>query len=79
MTEELGSIEMFRNDFINNFSHEFKTPIVSIRGFARQLQNKDLSDEKGGNIPKLLYLNPKGSLICLLMYYSLQNLKTSSM
>lgn len=46
MTEELGSIEMFRNDFINNFSHEFKTPIVSIRGFARQLQNKDLSDEK---------------------------------
>ncbi|NLG89521.1 MAG: HAMP domain-containing histidine kinase [Clostridiaceae bacterium] len=46
MAEELGSIEMFRNDFINNFSHEFKTPIVSIRGFARQLQNKDLSDEK---------------------------------
>jgi len=46
MTEELGSIEMFRNDFINNFSHEFKTPIVSIRGFARQLQNKELSDEK---------------------------------
>lgn len=46
MAEELGSIEMFRNDFINNFSHEFKTPIVSIRGFARQLQNENLSDEK---------------------------------
>ncbi|MBU3175686.1 HAMP domain-containing histidine kinase [Clostridium estertheticum] len=42
MTEELGSIEMFRNDFINNFSHEFKTPIVSIRGFAKQLQNDNL-------------------------------------
>ncbi len=38
MTEELSGIEMFRNDFINNFSHEFKTPIVSIRGFAKQLQ-----------------------------------------
>ena len=46
MTEELSSIEMFRNDFINNFSHEFKTPIVSIRGFARQLQNGHLSEEK---------------------------------
>ncbi len=46
MTEELGSIEMFRNDFINNFSHEFKTPIVSIRGFAKQLQKDNLSTEK---------------------------------
>ena len=46
MTEELGSIEMFRSDFINNFSHEFKTPIVSIRGFARQLQNDNLSTIK---------------------------------
>ncbi|WAG55697.1 HAMP domain-containing histidine kinase [Clostridium estertheticum] len=46
MTEELGSIEMFRNDFINNFSHEFKTPIVSIRGFAKQLKNDNLSTVK---------------------------------
>lgn len=46
MTEELGSIEMFRNDFINNFSHEFKTPIVSIRGFAKQLQNDNLASDK---------------------------------
>jgi signal transduction histidine kinase len=46
MAEELGGIEMFRNDFINNFSHEFKTPIVSIRGFARQLQHGDLSREE---------------------------------
>ncbi len=46
MTEELGSTEMFRNDFINNFSHEFKTPIVSIKGFAKQLQNDDISEEQ---------------------------------
>jgi signal transduction histidine kinase len=46
MVKELGSIELFRNDFINNFSHEFKTPIVSIRGFAKQLQNEDLPIEK---------------------------------
>ncbi|PYG85741.1 signal transduction histidine kinase [Ruminiclostridium sufflavum DSM 19573] len=46
MAEELGSIELFRNSFINEFSHEFKTPIVSIRGFAKQLQNEKLSAEK---------------------------------
>ena len=46
MTDELESTEIFRNDFINNFSHEFKTPIVSIRGFAKQLQNDDLSEEQ---------------------------------
>ncbi|MBU5425384.1 HAMP domain-containing histidine kinase [Tissierella pigra] len=45
MTNELSSIEMFRKDFINNFSHEFRTPIVSIRGFARQLKNSTLTDE----------------------------------
>ncbi|MBO5269787.1 MAG: HAMP domain-containing histidine kinase, partial [Clostridia bacterium] len=33
-------------DFINNFSHEFKTPIVSIRGFAHQLRYEDLPPEK---------------------------------
>ena len=44
MVQELGSIETLSNDFVNNFSHEFKTPIVSILGFARLLRNKDLSD-----------------------------------
>ncbi len=44
MAGDLDGIELFRNDFINNFSHEFKTPIVSIRGFARQLQSDSLSD-----------------------------------
>ena len=46
MTAELGSTEMMRNDFINTFSHEFKTPIVSIRGFAKRLKNENLSPEK---------------------------------
>ena len=46
MAAELDGIEMFRNDFINNFSHEFKTPIVSIRGFARRLQDDNLSEEE---------------------------------
>lgn len=46
MAEELGSIEMLRTDFINNFSHEFKTPIVSLRGFAKLLKDDNLSVEE---------------------------------
>ena len=46
MARELDSVELLRNDFINNFSHEFKTPIVSIRGFAHQLQAGGLSEEE---------------------------------
>ena len=46
MAEDLGRLEIFRKDFINNFSHEFKTPIVSIRGFAHQLRHEDLPPEK---------------------------------
>ena len=54
MVRELGSIELFRNDFINNFSHEFKTPIVSIRGFARELQMGDLSDDQRIEYAKII-------------------------
>ena len=46
MAKELGGLELFRKDFINNFSHEFKTPIVSIRGFAKQLERDDLTEEQ---------------------------------
>ncbi len=37
MVEELGNTKLLRTDFISNFSHEFKTPINSIKGFAREL------------------------------------------
>lgn len=46
MAEELGSLELLRTDFVNNFSHEFKTPIVSIRGFARLLKCEELSQQE---------------------------------
>lgn len=46
MAEELGSIEMLRSDFINNFSHEFKTPIVSLRGYAKVLKKDKLPDHE---------------------------------
>ena len=45
MTQELSSIETLRSDFVNNFSHEFKTPIVSLRGFAKLLKENNLTEE----------------------------------
>lgn len=43
MVKELRNVELLRSDFINNFSHEFKTPIVSIAGFAKLLRHADLT------------------------------------
>lgn len=54
MTKELRRTELFRNDFISNFSHEFKTPLVSIRGFARQLYEGDLSPEQQREFSKII-------------------------
>ena len=46
MAEELGGLEVLRTDFVNNFSHEFKTPIVSIKGFAEMLKQESLTAEE---------------------------------
>lgn len=54
MIEELRNTEIFRNDFISNFSHEFKTPLASIRGFARQLCEEDLTPEQQREFSKII-------------------------
>ncbi len=43
---ELENTEMLRGDFVNNFSHEFKTPIVSISGLAKLVNKGNLTDEQ---------------------------------
>ena len=45
MIKGLKSTENLQKEFINNVSHEIKTPISSIEGFAKFLKDKDLSDE----------------------------------
>lgn len=46
MTYDLAHIETLRNDFVANVSHEFKTPLAAIEGYATLLQNHMLPQEK---------------------------------
>lgn len=44
MTRELQSTEILRHDFIQNVSHEFKTPLAAIEGYAALLQQPGLTE-----------------------------------
>lgn len=46
MTFDLAHIETLRSDFVANVSHEFKTPLSAIEGYATLLQAPKLSREK---------------------------------
>lgn len=46
MVRELRTIEYLRKDFITSVSHELKTPLATIRGYAGLLQNGELSEEE---------------------------------
>ena len=44
MAKELGATEILQTDFVTNVSHEFKTPITAIEGYAMLLQDRDLTE-----------------------------------
>lgn len=46
MARELAGTEMLRDDFVVNVSHEFKTPVSAIEGYATLLQSKTITEEK---------------------------------
>lgn len=46
MCAELEGVQILRKDFINSYSHEFKTPIASINGFASLLLEKEMSPQE---------------------------------
>ena len=46
LATELESNELLRTDFVSDFSHELKTPIVSISGLITLMKNENLPEEK---------------------------------
>lgn len=45
MVKELKNTRIEMQNFVNDFSHEFKTPITSIKGFAEILLETEVSEE----------------------------------
>lgn len=54
MAQELSGIETLRNDFVVNVSHEFKTPIAAIEGYAMLLQDKSLSEPERDDYARMI-------------------------
>lgn len=56
MVKELGNTETLQTDFISSVSHEFKTPINAIEGYASLLQDHHQSpEEQETYIEKILF------------------------
>ena len=50
MTKELSSAEILKTDFISNVSHEFKTPINAIEGYATLIHGDEELDTQQRNL-----------------------------
>ncbi len=56
VSKELNSVSILKSDFIKNFSHEFKTPIVSIKGFSELLMtDPTLTEEEKQKYYRIIY------------------------
>ena len=54
MTRELEATEIIQSDFVSNVSHEFKTPINAIEGYAMLLQDGQRSEEQALYVKKIM-------------------------
>ena len=59
MTYDLSHMETLRSDFVANVSHEFKTPIAAIEGYATLLQNPNLTQEKHNHYVEIILDNSR--------------------
>lgn len=56
MTEDLGVTEVLQSDFVSNVSHEIKTPLNAIEGYATLLQDADCTvEERERYVEKILF------------------------
>ena len=56
MAHELSATEILQTDFVSNVSHEFKTPINAIEGYATLLEGcPDLTAEQRGYVEKIAF------------------------
>lgn len=56
MVKELGTTEILQSDFMSNVSHEIKTPVNAIEGYATLLQGQEYTlEEQEEYIEKILF------------------------
>ena len=81
MTQELGATEIVQTDFVSNVSHEFKTPINAIEGYATLLQSGPQTADQALYVEKILLntrrLNELVSNILLLSRVDNQAINTN--
>lgn len=59
MAQALSRNEMLKDDFIANVSHEIKTPLTTIQGYATLIQSPDLPMEKRNQYVQKIIINTK--------------------
>lgn len=57
MVKELNSVEVMRDDFVATVSHEFKTPLAAITGYATFLQDPELSETEKEELIQKIHFN----------------------
>lgn len=59
MARQLSNMEMMRQDFVSNVSHEIQSPLTSIQGFAMLLKNDNLSKEEKDSYLEIIDMESK--------------------
>lgn len=59
MTDDLGATEVLQSDFVSNVSHEIKTPLNAIEGYATLLQDPDSTEEERKRYTEKILFNTR--------------------
>ena len=59
MTDDLGQTEVLQSDFVSNVSHEIKTPLNAIEGYATLLQDSDCTEEEKRRYTEKILFNTR--------------------